>query len=123
MRRFSPSSEAADAVAASSSRRRVSASQVECGAEAAQENWDWTRQMWEAALRRARAAILDCHPKGVRGVQCEYGKLDVFTANPSLAKEQVEDLALEISANASCATGEISWLRLSSALSLFAAKC
>lgn len=90
--------------------------------EASQENWGLTQELWEAALRRV-AVVLDRQPNSGKTYSLESRKLCSFTMDPPLFKQQLGELAREITTNVSSATREANWLRLSSVLSQFAAKC
>jgi hypothetical protein len=91
--------------------------------EARKESWGRTQKIWEAALQRVMAAIPDNRPNAESALLLEYGKLYWPTVDLPHVKQHLEELANQITANASSATSETNWLRLSSILSHFAAAC
>jgi hypothetical protein len=91
--------------------------------EAIQENQGLTQQVWEVGLQQVMAAVPSSQPNVERALLVAYGRLHWPATDLPLCKQQLEELANEISANASCATSETDWLRLSGILSDFAPRC
>jgi hypothetical protein len=91
--------------------------------EVVKENWGLTRPMCETALKRLDAVILHRQPNADKALLRDYSKLYSMTMDKPLFQQQLGKLDKQISANASSSTGETNWLRLSSILSHFEAKC
>lgn len=91
--------------------------------EAMQENQGLTQQVWEVGLQQVMAAVPSGQPNVGRALLLEYGKLYWPATDLPLCKQQLEELASQVSANARRATSETNWLRLSGILSDFAPRC
>jgi hypothetical protein len=90
--------------------------------ETPQENRNLTQQMWEAALQRV-AVVLDRQPNAGKTHGIESSRSCSLTMDPSLFQQQLVEFAKEVTGRISSGTRETNWLRLSSILSQFAAKC
>jgi len=91
--------------------------------EVPHKNRSLTQQVWEVGLQRVMATAPSSQPDVEQALLLEYGRLCWPTTELSLSKQELEDLAGQISANASGATSETNWLRLSDILSQFAPRC
>jgi hypothetical protein len=91
--------------------------------EASPDNSGLSRQVWETGLQRVMAAALRSQPNVEQALLLAYGKLYWPATDLPLCKQQLEELASEVSANASNAASETNWLRLSGILSHFAPRC
>ena len=88
--------------------------------EAPQENRGLTQEVWEAGLQQVMSAVPSSQPNIQRAILLAYGNLCSAATDLPLCKQQLEELADEISAHPSCVTSETNWLRLSGILSHFA---
>jgi hypothetical protein len=88
--------------------------------EALQENRGLTQEVWEAGLQQVMAALPSSQPNVERALLLECGKLYWPATDLPFCKQQLEELANDISANGYSATNDTNRLRLSGILSRFA---